>query len=168
MKFTSPKWPDKIFYRWFKPDANTITFRIFLIFIVGVITILAQSPFVLSLLVLSIVATIRIAIIWAKIRWLFYAIIVVFLGGIIVAFTYCSSLNSFFKISTRSALWVPVLSFPFVIAVRHKPVGLIFIRFYNNFNMAFSMRIIVFTIRILLTLIVVVKIVSTYEGPLKL
>ncbi len=152
-----------------KPDANTIVCVLLLILLITILIFFSSSPFVLRLSLVSLVIILGVGLALVNLTWLFYAIVVVFLGGIIVAFTYCSSLNSYFKfyVNINFLFLFTLLFITGGILIPNSSL-LINIKFIIRFLVFQSIPLFLFTFSILLTLTLVVKIVSINEGPLKL
>lgn len=105
-----------------------------------------------------------------NVRWFFYSIVVIFLGGMIVVFLYASSLRTLFKVETNFGVKLsPIISSLSII------IFMLINMNYNSNNMplilysSLNQFIIVYLVLFLLSvLFLVVKLSTRDTGPLKL
>jgi NADH-ubiquinone oxidoreductase chain 6 len=111
-----------------------------------------------------------------KIRWFSYILFLVFLGGLIVLFIYITSLASNEKIffSLKPSLVVLIVSLLLIViptSLNRTPEYKYFLSsiksFYSIYSRPLFLPTIVAIIYLLFTLIVVVKVASKYEAPIK-
>lgn len=134
---------------------------------------LSRSPFFIriNLIVFRVFWSFNVYL--ASADWFFYTLIIIFLGGIIVIFTYASSLTNVFKTSIVTQfkrIILLIVAFVFVFMYCSVPI--------YNFCISNSTWIVyywpstIFTIlmvlTVIITLFVVVKLVQINEGPLKI
>ena len=133
----------------------------------------ANSPFVLCIRLIFLSIALSLDIHRVSYFWFTYALIIIFLGGIIVVFSYASSINRGFKLNLKwyrvkeilfiivmfSSLNLGVLSF--IKMVRKAPTTL-------SYNSTARPVIIIAAGLLLIALFIVVKLVQMEEGPLKL
>ena len=134
---------------------------------------LSRSPFFIriNLIVFRIFWSFNVYL--SSADWFFYTLVIIFLGGIIVMFTYASSLTNVFKTSvvaqfksTVFLLVAFVFTFMSCLVPIHNPC------MSNSTWMVYYWPSTIFTLLIVLTIIitlfVVVKLVQINEGPLKI
>lgn len=133
----------------------------------------ARSPFVLCIRLIFLAISLRVYIHSVSSFWFTYALIIMFLGGIIVVFSYASSMNRGFKLNLK---WYKIKDIIFIIfIIRPLRIGtLSFIKILSkaptslNYSSTSRPVIIISAGLLLIALFIVVKLVQIEEGPLKL
>jgi len=75
---------------------------ILLLLVCSIILVLrAKSPFIISLGLVILSFTLRLAVHSAGYLWVTYTLVIMFLGGIIIVFIYASSIDSVFKLMIK-------------------------------------------------------------------
>lgn len=129
--------------------------------------ILSRSPFLIRLSLVILSFCLRIILLINSFSWMFYTLIILFLGGIIIVFIYISSLNSIFKISLKRKLVIPIFIL-IMIFIKDRFLSNKFNDPWINFNFMNYISIIFIVVIILLRLFIIVKLVSINEGPIKI
>jgi len=146
--------------------------------IFAIFFILRSHPIILITLIL--IQTINLCLIaWILLKssWFSYILFIIFLGGLMVLFIYITSLasNEKFFFRANPILLLYIISIIIIILLINKNEEAQIFNQLNNinkiFNSIYSLNVITLTITtiiyLLLTLIVVVKVASKYEGPLR-
>jgi hypothetical protein len=146
---------------------------ILLLLVCSIILVLrAKSPFIISLGLVILSFTLRLAVHSAGYLWVTYTLVIMFLGGIIIVFIYASSIDSVFKLMIKiqkgvrisiSLVALSLVSWTYFLNLSHfysTPVWL-------NFCSSRAGVLCVIILLILSTLFIVVKLVQIREGPLK-
>jgi len=102
-------------------------------------------------------------------NWIMYVVVLLFTGGIIILFTYITSLVISSKINFPS---IPLLTFiivlPLTIAFRHRERTELNIKNISRLYFDFSNIILMFvTLYLVIVLISIVKIATSLSGPIK-
>jgi hypothetical protein len=133
----------------------------------------ARSPFVLCIRLIFLAISLRVYIHSVSSFWFTYALIIIFLGGIIVVFSYASSINRGFKLNLK---WYKIKDIIFIIFIV-SPLrlgALSFIKILTkaptslNYSSTSRPVIVISAGLLLIALFIVVKLVQIEEGPLKL
>lgn len=132
------------------------------------------------LIIIILAQTITLCLlIWTfnKIRWFSYILFLIFLGGLMVLFIYISSLasNEIFSLNLKrtistyfySTIILTIILITLVNQTKTQEFSSPEKRFRIIFSYSIALPTITTIIYLLLTLIVVVKITSKYEGPLR-
>jgi hypothetical protein len=127
----------------------------------------AKSPLLLALLTLMTTASLSILVIAITNKWISYAILLVFLGGIMVVFVYSTSLSGNSKLPPSHAkpLSLPIIVVIFMVTIAHPQSSKtsIFSSLYSPSVFAASSAL---AIILILGLIVCVKTTESFKGAL--
>lgn len=132
----------------------------------------SMSPFIARCIV------ILFAFLWSRkliilsIDWFFYSLVIIFLGGIMIIFTYTSSLSGIFKF--KVPIFKPSLGLILIIIIKRFRRSNILFPLCSQYTIWITYSLIgygILRIRVILILIVlfiVVKLIGVSEGPLKI
>lgn len=144
--------------------------RIIILVIVSSTLIITSSlhPIVIALIIIVVASAVGLYLSSAVSIWSLLALLLVFLGGIIVIFSYITTLasNDKLSLSLPSTRWPLVLTLAFVTFSSNYPLP------SNNYNLGLVYSItrgsiiLFLTLYLLFTLLVVVKITQAHKGAL--
>ena len=105
-------------------------------------------------------------------NWIFYTVIILFVGGIIILFMYICSLTASLKVETNSMTWIIFGIIRLITILSLFQLVYIELNFnmhylgslYSNFR---EIIILLITLYLVLGLIVAVGLAKKFEGPLK-
>ena len=136
--------------------------------------LLTNSPFLISIGVIVLSAGWGLLLLKISVRWFFYRLILLFLGGMIVIFTYASSISVRFKFAF---LFNSRFNWKLVIILFCLVLYLWILLFWDlrmirplkrAFEDLIGLCVLLIAGIIFLTLIVIVKLVEFERGPLKI
>lgn len=165
-------WPGVILLPNLWTNCQLILFT-FLVIASTLLIVITRSPFFMRMNIVFFRLVWAMAVYNSSADWFMYTLVIMFLGGMIVMFTYASSLSSLFKLSTGKApqvlttistLRLGVELFtrnPSVAMYRNATpwIGYSWLSFYFVAMMVFI---------IITVLFIVVKLVQINEGPIKI
>lgn len=137
----------------------------------GTMVFVSHSPFGISISVIYLATSIGLCCLIFNVQWIFYTIIIIFLGGMIVVFTYAASASLTNKHSLNKRIFIrytgllgliAFISIRSVYYCERSSIGII------NYNYCSFPTIIVLAGLISYSLCLVLKLVSINEGPVKI
>ena len=104
--------------------------------------------------------------------WIFYALVIIFLGGIIVVFVYSSSLSVSNKNTNKKQIYIVILNSIVIYTLRryitlNKNYEIIEISPFNIYSSKSLTNLLFLATYLLLNLLILIKLVRWREGPLK-
>lgn len=136
------------------------------------LTTLMTSPFTASLGLASTAVIARVLLLRVGVNWFFFALIILFVGGIIVLFMYICSLTRSLKIESNKILVLAAAAtlsgfFGFnqeLVISSSKLEGIVINNLFRSISFAY---LIFLAIYLLMGLVVVISLTNKFVGPLK-
>merc|ERR1712018_832473 len=157
-----------------KKILNNIFYFLVLSLISILILFFSQSPFILCIRLIALVTRIRVFLHGCKSLWFTYSLIIIFLGGMIVVFSYASSMHRVFKLNLKINKLLIIFSLLIGIIIFRYFEGLSMIKVIGisstviNYKLSGGFLLSFIAFLLLITLFLVSKLVRLEEGPLKL